>query len=107
MTLLVGYIVCFSCGLVSSLCLLHRDITHRTSNETNQAMRVSRLWDRHQALAILFGSCQSGLFIADIVAAAIVLSNEDKSNWLDRAIMCTVQLLATTTVMSLTQKSSI
>jgi hypothetical protein len=79
---------------------------HRTSNETNQTMRVSRLWDRHRTLAVLFGSCQSGLFIVDIVAAAIVLSNEDKSNWLDLAIICTVQLLGSTTVTSLTQKSS-
>jgi hypothetical protein len=69
-------------------------------------MRSSRLWGRHRKLAVFFGSSQSGLFIADIVAAAIVLSNEDKSSWLELAIICTVQLLASTTVVSLTQKSS-
>jgi hypothetical protein len=46
------------------------------------------------------------LFIANIVAAAIVFSNDEKSSWLNLAIICTVQLLGSTTIMSLTQKFS-
>ncbi|KAF2194985.1 hypothetical protein K469DRAFT_1700 [Zopfia rhizophila CBS 207.26] len=93
-TILISYIVCFSGGLILTVGLIYLEVRPRRTNEMDRIVRIDDRWER--ALAVLSGLVQVGLLIADIAAIAITLASNRPVNWLDLAILCTLQLLVVT-----------
>ncbi|KAF2174603.1 hypothetical protein K469DRAFT_775925 [Zopfia rhizophila CBS 207.26] len=93
-TILIGYIVCSSCGLVLTVMLIYRDIKPRRTNERDRTYREYSHWKR--ALPALFDLAQATLFVTVITAVTISITSSSRFNWIDLAITCTLQLIVGT-----------
>ncbi|KAF2650665.1 hypothetical protein K491DRAFT_682785 [Lophiostoma macrostomum CBS 122681] len=85
----IGFLLCFSGGLLLSIALAYHDAPRKST-------RHDYFWGR--AITALSDICQVGLSVAGIVAIVIARITKTEPYWLDAVILCTLQLFAGTTL---------
>jgi hypothetical protein len=93
---LIGFVICFSIGLLLSTVLIYRDFKPHKPNGMNESLGYPYFWER--VLAALFGALQAGLSVAGITAIVFALRSIGGIYWVDVAVRCNLHLLTGTNV---------
>ncbi|KAA8611958.1 hypothetical protein PtrV1_13834 [Pyrenophora tritici-repentis] len=95
-SLLIGFTICFSVGLLLSVVLIYRDAQPYKTNGTHERLGHSFFWER--VLATFFGFSHAGVSIAGITAIGFALGSKGDMYWVDMAVRCNLQVLTGTNV---------
>ncbi|EDU47819.1 predicted protein [Pyrenophora tritici-repentis Pt-1C-BFP] len=93
-SLLIGFTICFSVGLLLSVVLIYRDAQPYKTNGTHERLGHSFFWER--VLATFFGFSHAGVSIAGITAIGFALGSKGDMYWVDMAVRCNLQVLTGT-----------
>jgi hypothetical protein len=95
-SLLIGFTICFSVGLLLSVVLIYRDVRPYKTNGIHERLGHSFFWER--VLATFFGFSHAGVSIAGITAIVFALGPKGDMYWVDMAVRCNLQVLTGTNV---------
>ncbi len=80
----IGYIICLSLILILNVFLIYQD------------MKTDRRWEK--GFAVFFGFLQTFVVMVIVTILTITLTSQQRFDWLDLAITCTLQLIVCTNV---------